>query len=241
MLLYDRLTSVSYALDWLAFHKIPVPLPLMVQARKAGIAAKADIPTNYKDVRDEYWATAYDAVQNYLDGSQGMTAARNAFKRAMVEAFNDAGDIGFVDGGSALPLDDDAQAWLAARQTAERGFIDGLFQQLKKLKGEEDIDIIAEAFARADGYAATLDAVYSQMKLYGAKNKMLTFDGTDGDAAHVCQSINGTCVRLKGQRHKASWWISHDLIPRPGNSNFDCGGWRCGHFLRTDDGERFTV
>jgi hypothetical protein len=63
----------------------------------------------------------------------------------------------------------------------------------------------------------------------------LTFDGDDG--AESCP----TCTALKGQRHKASWWISHDYVP-PTGSGLDCAaGGHCMHELVTDDGEVVTI
>ncbi len=93
---------------------------------------------------------------------------------------------------------------------------------------------------RADGYTQAVKDVYNYAKLYAMRNKMLTFTGSDGQGNHICQSIGGTCVRLKGQRHKASWWLSHDLMPYRGNQNYDCGGWNCQHYLEDDNGERVT-
>jgi hypothetical protein len=94
------ITSIAYAFEWCKHNHVDVPLPLMVQARKAGVAAKARLPGDYKSVRDTYWAAIYDAVEGFMNDSQGMVVSRNQFKKAMVDAFVEAGDAGYAAGGS---------------------------------------------------------------------------------------------------------------------------------------------
>jgi len=39
-------------------------------------------------------------------------------------------------------------------------------------------------------------------------------------------------MRLKGKRHRRSWFIEHGLVPgQPGNQNFECQGFNCRHVL----------
>lgn len=83
-------------------------------------------------------------------------------------------------------------------------------------------------------WGAALGALATTAALTATRD-MLTFDGKDG--VKSCS----TCQRLKGQRHRASWWLFHNFVPEPGNEAFECGGWKCLHFLRTDDGQRFSV
>ena len=192
----------------------------------------------YSKVRAEYWAQTYDVVYEYLTSSSAVTSYKSRMKRAMVEALTKAGDIAWEDGGNKLPLDEDASAWLTSRLNAELGFIDNTFESLRLLRKEETEDTIKEAaihqaFQRADGYANTLDGIYSTIKAMSAKNMMLNFVGEDGDESCV------DCHRYKNKRHKASWWVAHDAIPP--NRNFECHGYRCQHVLVTDSGELFTI
>ena len=116
--------------------------------------------------------------------------------------------------------------------------MDMLFQQLKELKALAKIDgyQILEGVAeqRAEGYARTLDGIYSEGKIRGAKNKMLTFGGDDGEES--CK----TCQKYKGQRHRASWWVKRDLIIYRGNMNYECGCWQCQHYFFDDSGNVYT-
>lgn len=192
-------------------------------------------------VSAEYNRAITLAIVDYATDRRRRENATQDFRRASATAFLDGFETGWIDGGGELPTDQDAIDWLIARQEQEYGFIGQLFQQIKDLRTDDpNFDYFAFATARADAYTATLQAVYNEGKLRAAKNKMLTFAGQDGSPDSICQSIGGTCVQLMGQRHRASWWIAHDLIPRPGNTNFDCGGWHCSHFLQDDDGNRFT-
>lgn len=216
---------------------IPVPLDLHARARNVG-AVKAE--GDFAGINKTYHDAITESLTAYFEGGN-VTGPRNKFRVSATEAFYDAFYLGWADGGGELPIDEDPLAWLAARINQEYGWIDALFVAIKELRKDEEFDFFSFVTAKADGFTGTLAAIYNQALLYAKKNQMLTFDGEDGDENHVCQSINGTCVQLKGKRHKASWWISHNLMPYPGNPNYDCGAWRCRHYLRDDAGNRVTV
>jgi len=206
---------------------------------------------DYAPIRYVYTATISGLINDYLySDNVKVTTYQNAFKRAIQEAFYPAFEQGLEDGGGEVPAQGDDLAWVNAKAEAERGFSDMLWQQLKELKAEQRAEDEAAkkenrqaenlfagvGDARAAGYARTLDAVYSEGKIRGAKNQMLTFGGSDGEES--CD----TCQKLKGARHRASWWKNHGLIPgQPGNSQYECGGFRCQHVLFSDKGEIFTV
>lgn len=185
----------------------------------------------YEGIRADYWGSVYDAVEGYLISSKPITSFRNSFWSFMSSAFQTAFEYGYTEAGGEVPLDDEAQSWLDDAIQGEKANITALFQSLKEKRG--DVDAIAEAFARADGYSSTLDQIYSTGKTFGSKNKMLTFVGDDGKES--CTD----CKRLKGKRHRASWWIKNDLIP--GSHNYECGGYNCEHYLEDDNGNRFTL
>jgi hypothetical protein len=175
----------------------------------------------YQGVRDDYFVAVYDAVQDYLESSRPITSFSNRMREAMATAFYDAAHLGYEEAsGDAVP-DDETIKWLNERVASERENIVNLFSRLKQ---EADPDIIHEANARADGYSRTLDMIYQEAKMRGSKNKTLVFSGDDGDES--CS----TCSGLKGKRHKISWILANDMIPRPGNDNFVCSGYRCNHF-----------
>lgn len=193
--------------------------------------------TAYKRVRRQYSAAIEDAILDYFIGSDAVTAYRNAMSRAMSDAFLSAFELAYIDGGAELPLDDDALEWLASRQEQELGYIRELFVSLKELKAQyragdvKTADIKAEMVRRRDGYLATLDMIYTEGKMRGGKNIMLTMVGDDG--AESCRD----CQRNKGKRYSAKKWLA---IGYPPSRDYECHGYNCQHYLVTDDGKRFT-
>ncbi len=208
---------------------VPEVLPLLSPTARAALKASGD----YTPIRAEMSGEIHDAVYDYLTGSGNVTAYRSAMALAVSQAYIAAADAGYQEGGGTLPLDDDTAAWARGQLDAQLAYVDGLFETLRELRKEGDVNPAAEALGRANGYASSLDQLYSEATTRGAKNKMLTFVGDDGKES--CKD----CKRMKGQRHRASWWIEHDMVP--GSSAYECGGWNCAHFLETDDGERFTI
>lgn len=206
----------------------------LAQARKVLELTLAE----YSKVRATYWAEIYDVVYEYLISGASITSYKSRMKRAMVTAFPKVGDLAWEDGGANLPLDEDTNAMLTSRMNAELGFIDNTFESLKLLRKEASGDELKEAaihqaFTRADGYANTLDGLYSTIKAMAAGSKMLTFVGEDGDES--CSD----CSRYKNKRHKASWWVARNAIPP--NRDFECHGYKCQHVLVDDNGALFTI
>lgn len=225
-----------------AVQAVPEVLPLLSGEARAYIAGQTvKAAGDYQSIRDRLYNAIVDTVSVYLSGHGNVTGPKQAFTTALAQAYTEGADAAYVDGGGELPLDPDTASMVRGLLDAQFGFADALFETLKALRKEGDFDAQAEAEKRAEGYCQSLDGMYGQVRLMAAGNKMLTFDGTDGDANHICQSIGGTCVRLKGQRHRASWWLAHDLVPYPGNKNYDCGAWRCQHYLIDDEGVKYTL
>lgn len=208
-----------------------------VDAKTAAIAIQA--AGDYSSIRTKYSESIAAAVSNYLGGGN-LVGSRGAFKRATATAFVDGFETGYVEtaGGEYDPEKEDS-AWLASRLDQELAYVDALFVQLKEMRKDKenpltDADISAYAAAKATMYCRTLDAIYSQGKLRGAKNVMLTFDGEDG------QESCPECQQYKGQRHRAKWWVSRDLVPGPGNENYSCNGYNCKHYLKDDKGNMWA-
>jgi len=206
-------------------------LPLALLSPRVRGLLKAATSGDYDSIRNDYWAEVYDAVEGYLSGSRPVTAFQNKMLVAMSESFTATTYLGYQEAGGELPFDDETSSWLGQKIATERQFIVDLFARLKDQRGE--LDPVQEALARAEGYASTLDQIYSEAKLLGMKNVMLTFVGEDGEES--CP----TCQKMKGKKHRASWWIKNDLVP--GSSAYECGGFHCQHYLENPDGERVTL
>jgi hypothetical protein len=129
-------------------------------------------------------------------------------------------------------MDTDTLAWFNSRVNQELSFIDDLFTGLRGRRADADAE--AEALARAESYSRTLDGVYAEAKMRGSENITLEFGGTDGKES--CKD----CQRLVGKRHKISYILEHNLIPKPGNDTFACNGFNCDHYwFNPRTGERF--
>lgn len=192
---------------------------------------------DYAPIRSAYLMEVSGILTEYLLTDRAkITKYKNAFKRAIASTFYNAFDLGLVDGGGQAPAEGDDLAWINAKVMAEFGYLDSLFQQLKELKSEGKDAWAGEPERRAEGYARTLDGVYSEGKMRGGRDVMLTFDGDDG------QESCPECQKWKGKRHKASFWIKRGLIPgQPGNDAFSCHGYNCRHYLFNDKGEIWTL
>lgn len=201
---------------------------------------------NYPTIREGYYGVLVDALIRYLTGKADLRQAKSFVKQEMATCFVDSFETGWVEtGGDPYEPESDDSDWLATRLNQELAYIDGLFVTMKAMLSDKDepltlSDIDQFAEDRAAGYATTLDGIYAQGKLRGKKSVMLTFTGPNGSPDNICQKNGGTCVRLMGQRHRARWWIGHDLVPHPGNENYNCGGYNCRHGLFTDAGELYA-
>jgi len=208
-----------------------------VDSHTAAIAIRA--AGGYAGIRDGYYGVIVDSIIKYLTDEAGRLQTKNFIKKEMLTAFTDAFETGWVEtGGDPYEPEPEDNEWLTTRINQELAYIDGLFVTMRAMLEDteepltlSDIDQYAEA--RAAGYAATLDSIYSQGKLRGKKNVMLSLEGQDGAAS--CS----TCQKYKGVSHRARWWISHDLIPGPGSS-YECGGWQCFHVLQDSEGNQWA-
>jgi hypothetical protein len=210
----------------------PDILPLLSPTARAALKASGD----YTGIRAEMSGEIHDAVYDYLTGTGNVTSYRNAMALAVSQAYIAAADAGYQDGGGELPLDDDTAAWARGQLDAQLGFIDQLFESLRELRKEGDVNAAAEALGRANGYGNSLDGFYNEALLRGSKNKMLTFT-----RIHNTKESCPDCVRLRGQRHRASWWIQHDVVPPKGGGLQCAGGGNCGDALVDDGGNVVTL
>lgn len=224
--------AIRKAINSLEHYGVAVPVDLMILARTAGIFFQA-LPLAYSEARREYWRGLYDIINTYLTTNQSAEEAQLEYIAAMHRAFTAAAELGWQYGGGSLPIDEEMEAWVQEKQEQEEQYIILLFLFLATLKASGVFDAPYEALRRADGYSEALDIIYNGARVRVNKNKMLTFAGTDGKES--CSD----CLRLKGVRRPAKWWIVNDLIPP--NRAFECKGYRCEHYLEDDDGRRVTL
>jgi len=227
----DRAEAVKGALDYLTRSGVDVPADIWQRVLKARVfKAEGGLPV----INADYHNRITEALISYLEGSGSVTAPRNEFKRAMVEAFGAAFDLGWRSGGGELPADSDAQDWLAARVDAEMGYIDQVLQNAKELRAEGG-DYFEWVTSRADGFTGSVASVYNYAKMAAAGAMMLTWHL--GNTEQHCS----TCAKLNGQSHRAKWYLAHDYIPRKPGANLECGGYRCDCSLTDKEGNEWTV
>lgn len=220
-------------------------MSLYNQLRRALLAVPAVVPYlsqlaikalgGYEQVRNEYWAEVYDAVEQFLVNAAdvSITGFKNSMYNAMNSAFQTAAELGYVNGGGEVPLDDVTQTWLDGEILSEKSNIDSLFSGLRK--SWESKDAIKEAFARADGYAGKLDSIYTQGMMNGANNPMLTWH-LGATEVHCPE-----CASLDGKSHRAQWYIDRNYIPRRPYASMTCGGHNCDCSLTDKDGLEYTL
>lgn len=229
----DLQTSITKAFEYLSTQSIEIPPDLMIQARLKGVKAGYS-SGGIADINARYHDEITNALVNYFSGGN-VTSSKNQFRQAMVEAFNSAFDTGWIDGGQAFPVSADAVDWLMARESQEVGHIDTLFSQAKELRKEKEFDYFTWVTARADGYTSTVISIYNAAKLWAKGNQMLTWQL--GNTEKHCP----TCSKLNGGRHRASWYIGHDYIPRKPGASMECGGYNCDCSLVDDNGNEVTI
>ena len=231
----DLCTSITEAFQYLDSMGVPVPIDLYIRAKAVG-AVKADLVAgDLSSINKVYHDAITSAFVDYFNGG-AIAPSRNKFRQAMLNAFGDAFDLGWTDGGQELPVnDEDALSWLEARLNQEVGYIDMLFQEAKELRKDKEFDYFAWITARADGYTNTLKEVYNNAHLRAIADEMVTFAGDDG--VNSCD----TCQMLQGKRHKISWFVARNYVP-PFGSGLDCSkGGHCKHGLKNDKGNWVTI
>lgn len=210
-----------------------IPVDLLIAARMKGVKAgyaEGGVPAITARYNNEIIA----ALTAFFEGGS-VTAPRNRFNAAMVEAFNSAFDTGWIDGGGDFPLDDKARTWLINRVGEESAHIVSLFEQARELRKDAEFDFFAWSTNRADAYSSSVLSVYNAAVMLVKGNGMLTWHL--GDTEKHC----GTCLSLNGGSHHASWYIDRDYIPRKPGAAMDCGGWNCDCSLTDKAGNVVTI
>jgi hypothetical protein len=189
----------------------------------AVLGLKFSAGQSLSQIEDEYATTLYEIMDDYANHDRPVTSYRNRYNRAANDAMNGSVYVGWADGGASGPIPGALQDWVNTRIDQEVGYIADMFQGLKELRAEGDMDALANFIQdRAQGYTASLEGVYLQGKAYamGERPGVWHLGATE---VHC-----DTCAGLDGKTHPISWYIDNKLVPRQaGNTNFECGGWRC--------------
>ena len=204
--------------------------------------ARLTVATATKDSRPfpqqraSYNVNIFGAMNGYLTGGDNIVAARNEMSKETIERFYDVFVLGYTQaGGDETELTGDSPdlEWINGRTDEEIGYIKSLFATLRDAKKSDltGAELKQLAHDHADAYTNSLDMVYSEGKMRGAQNILLTMAGHDGKESCV------DCQKRKGKRYSARKWLS---IGYPPSRDFECHGYNCQHYLETDDGKRWT-
>lgn len=209
--------------------RLPAVVPHL--SRKARMIKAAD---DIASINARYHDAITSALVAYLEGGS-IAAPRNKFKREMTQAFGDAFDLGWQDGGETLPFIGEALDWYNARVDSEMVNIDNLFQQAKQLRKDKEFDAFAWATARADGYTNTILSIYNTAAMFAKGKTMLTW--------HLGQTEKhcSTCSSLNNKRHPAAWYIERNYIPRQPGADMECNGYNCDCYLTDKNGNEVTL
>ena len=186
----------------------------------------------YMTIRGEYQREVYRRVDTFLTTNQKPKEFKIYLVAAMLLYFGRASDDAWLSMEDNGAMDQDTRLWLEAQQNAETAYIENLGNSLDEIRKAGNFDAKTIAAQRADGYTKTLDRIYNNVKVSSAKDRMLTFGGHSGIESCV------DCQNYLDQRHPAKWWREMDAVPP--NRNFECGGWKCEHYLHDDKGYLYT-
>jgi hypothetical protein len=197
------------------------------------VFAAPDVKRTVGQVVNEYndalTRFVYDAFRNgdVIDLRRAHRALlRGIADRAFVE--------GLREGGADEP-DEDDQAQIASWVSTQLASVNDFAAAVVAAGNDEAAR--AAIISRLGLWANAVQELGGLGKMSARKNAMLTFDGQDGQ-----QTPCADCARMKGTRHRTKWWIKNNLVPRQGNTNYECGNWEnCKHYLRKDDGSRFSA
>jgi hypothetical protein len=208
---------------------VPAVLPHLSEETIKALKA-----AGYAGIRTVMHGGIFGSVFGYLSGGS-LADARGRMSIVVSEAYIETADAAYQDGGGELPLDPDTAAWAREQLAAQLAYVDELFADLKELRKQGDFDAGAIAIARADGWTRGLDGFFNEAKLRGSNNKMVTWHL--GATEKHCK----TCASLDGKRHKISWFVDRNYIPRKPGADLECGGYRCDCTLTDDSGNELTI
>ena len=199
--------------------------------------ARGLVGQDYSAIRASYIDAIVAAMSNYLHSDSSITAFRNSYYRAVIEHFDAAFITGYGDAGGVISeMPEEDRAWFISRQNGELGNVDSLFEGLKILRKEDEGGGSFDAVLRhAEGYARTLDAIYSEGYMRGGRDEDFTFAGPDG------QESCPECQAMKGKTKKAKWVIDNDMIPYPGTPHYSCKGFACQHYWESEKSGNILV
>jgi hypothetical protein len=202
--------------------------------------ARAYVRTEYgpalksvNEVLREYEDTLTRFCFDVLRGGDAVDF-RRAHKALLRSVAPEAYAEGLREGGvSQDEMDDDDHAAVRAWLDTQLAHVNDFAAWLASGDPRNSEDKRRQLAERVALWVQALEQLGNQGRAASLGNPMLTMVGDDGEES--CQD----CQEHKGQRMRMKTWQKRGLVPGViGNSNYECGGWRCQHYLADKDGNR---
>lgn len=168
---------------------------------------------------DEIKAIMQDAIGRSITKAGAGARIRGAIQRYGKAAYMDGLKDGCVEDAE---LTDDDTRKIADIAVYDTQYVTNLVNEMYSEEG-----MSGTPDTRAPLWKSTLDQFYYAGIESADKNGMYEFTGDDG------KENCATCAKLKGQKHRMSWWVSKELRPGIDHASFECGTWpdHCQHYL----------
>lgn len=181
---------------------------------------------DYQQTQEEFIRNLTDLFTGANEGELSRRRAGIVLRAQIARLGRQAFKDGLADGGVEVDeLDEDDQRtvanWLAEQSKFVTNALDSIYRRGAVIDPEQR----ALLWTRK-----SLQTIYLAGVASADKNGLYEFAGPDG------QESCSTCRALKGQVHRMKDWVKKRFRPQVDTENFECGGWRCEHFLRKTTG-----
>ena len=176
-----------------------------------------DIDDTTDEFVSEVQAIMQDGISRTITKAGCASRMRGAIQRYGKAAYIDGLEDGGVEGSE---LDEDDKRLIGDIAVHDTQYVTDLVNEIYSEAG-----MSGTPESRAPLWKSTTDEFYYAGIASADKNGMYIFTGDDGEES--CAD----CRRLKGVKHRMKWWIEKELRPGVDHDNFECGGWRCKHYL----------
>lgn len=196
--------------------------PARTAVMRAALLAMVLQHRSIESAVEKFDADLRDLVQQYFDGgSLRIGDMREVVSQGIYNAYTEALTQAGIAPADIAPEDFTAMDVLTLQATA---FLNDFVKAVRAAKG--DVGKEAAIDARIDLWSNTIKAAGTAGLNSAMANEMVEFGGEDGEESCT------TCQKYKGVRHRRKWWEEKGLVPgQPGNTNFECRGYRCKHEL----------
>jgi hypothetical protein len=147
-------------------------------------------------------------------------------RRIVKDGVGDAYIAGLADCGVSFDeMDSDDAMMIVELTTRQMEHVTDFVKAIREARGDQ----IAEraVLDRVDLWTASIESAGEAGKASGCGNELMRFvlDPDQEDSKESC----ATCKRLLGTTMRRKTIIAKGLLIQPGNTNFECGAWRCPH------------